>query len=720
MSKPALPVHIVRIENFSDGSSGRWPLDHTGFVQEKPSEYYLKTLGNLWMNERGESKPGIQYKLDKLPRGYAAFRKARTGPDTKIPLPIARSPKPVVEVIIGTDEEGTPDAYRRIVDKTRAAGDAGITGDFKEPLSMDWHAERLNLTELLDSYAAQARFIPRQGELVLFVRTIAADEEICFDDHSKAFKIWSTSSKQFIRHPKWEAGVVTQVPTEKLGIRDLVAEQDKVFQVNYSGFRVEAYPDPNDDREKPYSKQYKYVPLHHIRPFVFYKEFLQGIEEKDWHPTIQHARRVSSSFSLLAKTKYKGKWPTCSLFCRGIFLGPELLLVDDVVRLLPQRFGDYTYVSDIMKISAIKLKLINLDEVSRSDPEPMYTFCVHIIGQAFTSDPARSYNMAKLPIDPSSGLLPKRIDGYGDWYHLHDPATTFSVPFNRILGKCYEDEASLLWFPPSKAAQPTLAAANTTLSEPKTRDHTRQADLSAGLMGADEAHNFSVLTDKRIQALKREQRTWFWADHRIEQLDLWEVNGFPVGAKGQRGVYTKVRSDRSPKEYEWRDLVRPLVHGDTTRGAGETAEMEVADSAADELASVGGTMKESAAEQAPGIPGMRLAKSVLVTSALGDDGTDTDELARNGSANLAGRKRSRSVADGSSAGSSSSSASHSGGVPRREIVDLDSDADEDEEAAADQLVEELVEGIGLPHLEEEGEEEEALRAKKSRVAIVID
>ncbi|KAK5009987.1 hypothetical protein LTR28_012345 [Elasticomyces elasticus] len=647
MSKPVLPVHIVRIEKHSDGSSSRWPADHSGYVQEKPSDYYLKTLGNLWMNERGESKPGIQYKLDKLPRGYAAFRKARTGPDTKIvhqgilsalpasdaqlrpqlvplqvmrrhnmvstrntsvrhvkrtesdeadqPLPIARSPKPVVEVIIGTDEEGTPDAYRRIVDKTRAAGDAGITGDFKEPLSMDWHAERLNLTELLDSYAAQARFIPRQGELVLFVRTIAADEEICFDDHSKAFKIWSTSSKQFIRHPKWEAGVVTQVPTEKLGIRDLVAEQDKVFQVNYSGFRVEAYPDPNDDREKPYSKQYKYVPLHHIRPFVFYKEFLQGIEEKDWHPTIQHARRVSSSFSLLAKTKYKGKWPTCSLFCRGIFLGPELLLVDDVVRLLPQRFGDYTYVSDIMKISAIKLKLINLDEVSRSDPEPMYTFCVHIIGQAFTSDPARSYNMAKLPIDPSSGLLPKRIDGYGDWYHLHDPATTFSVPFNRILGKCYEDEASLLWFPPSKAAQPTLAAANTTLSEPKTRDHTRQADLSAGLMGADEAHNFSVLTDKRIQALKREQRTWFWADHRIEQLDLWEVNGFPVGAKGQRGVYTKVRSDRSPKEYEWRDLVRPLVHGDTTRGAGETAEMEVADSAADELASVGGTMKESAA-----------------------------------------------------------------------------------------------------------------------------
>ncbi|KAJ9657762.1 hypothetical protein H2201_008075 [Coniosporium apollinis] len=600
---------VVPINPGSDGDSSHRPTVATHWPIDPPT-IYLEKLAALWMASRGETVPGETYILDRLPDGYALYGKPRPGnpklvdkwlfghpskkyfdspnrffphflhlmdndgdsfgcPCTvcaaaggKIPIIGSKGPKLLKPLQISgngagpkplgrpkllytgkTDDEGNPDVYRNLIDKLK--GEGRVDESIQEIMSMDWRAERKSLPAFLNKVSKQPMWMPRVAEVVLFVRKIQQDEEICYDKATKEFRVFNEKLGKFTSHPRWEAGVVGQTAAEDVSIEDLVTEPRKEYQVNYSGFRVEPLPDPNSE-DKSLSKQYKYVPLHYTRPFIFWQEYLKGIPEDKWHPTIKHAFTAMSSFSLLEKFHFKGQWPIAAMSCKGIYIGSELIFIGDTVRLTPTT--PEAPVTDVLKITSIKLHFSNLDLASSDDNDEgrPYNTTVHITGKAYTTDPSRAApSLSKASIDPSSGLLPSCLDDSQDWYHLHDPSKFWRVPFNRILGRCFEPEALLLWLPTTMSAASSHSSASSSPATLTTAATTTPAHLTAGLSGTLHARHFATKHDRRIP--HEDGKSWFWADHRAEALDLETLNGVELA---------RVDENRDPKT--WRALIRVM------------------------------------------------------------------------------------------------------------------------------------------------------------------
>ncbi|KAF1998676.1 hypothetical protein P154DRAFT_403012, partial [Amniculicola lignicola CBS 123094] len=421
------------------------------------------------------------------------------------------------------DEEGTPDVYRNLIDKLKKQGT--IDEEIVEPMSMDWRCEQEILPKTLKKLHEDPKWSPRAGELVIFVKKLDPDVEISCDA-SGMFKLYDLVEHVWLGDPSWEAGVVGQPPAEATDIEDLVHEMEKKLNLSYSGLRVEPLPDPNST-DKSLSKQYKYIPLHQARPFVFWKEILGGIKEECWHATILHAMKVMSSFSLVGKHRFRGTWPNAQIYCHGIYLGSELLCVGDTVRLLPRsEFDDCT---DILVIKSVRLKLSNLDLASENDYDGgrPYNSSVCIVGKGHTLDQSRS-NKQWLPMDYEP--LPHVAMGYPTFYPLHPSEKDMQVPLSRILGRLFEAEATSLWFPP-----PPLSPAE-SLPPPS---------ISAGQLGIHDAREYARRNDGRIHS--ELGSSLFWGDSRAEALDLQTVNGLEVW---------KHDTDRDPKK--WRSLIKNM------------------------------------------------------------------------------------------------------------------------------------------------------------------
>ncbi|KAF2839296.1 hypothetical protein M501DRAFT_1003873 [Patellaria atrata CBS 101060] len=425
------------------------------------------------------------------------------------------------------DNEGNPDVYRNSIDRLKRLG--AIDEPIREPMSMDWRTERDLLPSLLWQISKQPAWIPRIAELVLYVPLIPADLEICWNKDGNDYMFWHTKQRMWLGYPHWWAGVVGQTADEEVDIEDLVKEGPKRKGVNYSGFRIEAYPDPNDTH-KDLSKQYKYVPLHHTRPFAFYRKFLKGTPQEKWHPTIKHAFTVASSFSLVEKFHFRGNWPSAMVFCKGIYIGSELVVIGDTVRLCPLReqtpLHEQTRVTDILHVTGICLKFSNLDKANEDDHDGghPYNTTVYVIGKGFTLDPSRA--PGEVPVDSRSSVLSPSFDDYGNWYPLHNPTQSLQVPFHRVIGRCYETEALTLWFPPEKNKEMDLVLR-----------------LSEGFEGVQNARRWSSSKDLRILHGK----SWYWGDSRVDSLDLETVNGQTV---------SRFDPTRDPKT--WRKYIRVI------------------------------------------------------------------------------------------------------------------------------------------------------------------
>lgn len=562
------------------------------------------------------------------------------------------------------DDEGTPDVYRDLIDKLKREG--SVDEPIKEPYSMDWRAERELVPAMLSRISKQPSWVPRIGELVLFVRRLEGREEICFEEASHEYKVYSLDDRQFKDHPRWEAGVIAQVNAERVEIADLVKETpDKEYQVNYSGFRVEPFPDPNSD-EKPYSKQYKYVPLHYTRPFVFWAEFLRGKPESTWHPTIKHAFTAMSTLSLIEKYHFKGTWPTASVLCKGICIGSEMVLVGDVVRLTPT--SGSTTMTDVLRITSIRLEMTDLDKASDNDRDEghPYNLGAHIYGKAYTLDATRS--LSGIPIPESS--LPADMAGYLNWYPRHDLGKSCRIPFSRVAGRIHNHEAMLLWFPGPQHAADGIA------DDDAGDDYT--PDLSHGLSGLLRAREYSQTHYRRIQGGKK----WFWGDSRADALDLETLNGVEVGRHDV---------ERDPKK--WRKDIR-VMEG----VAGEAERVE----------------SKRAAELESRLRGFSL-ESGMVRSAMQ---ADIEMQGLSGSGNE--RSASEAVEEEGLRRKGSRSAAEVEGE-----VNLD-----DQEMDVDQFVDELAGGIafsGRSGEADESEDEESVvvleersTPKKQRLQVVID
>jgi len=376
-----------------------------------------------------------------------------------------------------------------------------------EPHSMDWRAERGCLPKMLETVSSQPAYVPRIAEIVLFVRDLDEDQEICYHEEDHDYKIYNTAKRGFEGHPRWEAGVVTQVAAEQVTIDDLVLQGGKANPLNYADFRLEPLPDPNDPNSKNESRRYRYLSLHHTRPFVFYKELHANIPKNRWHTTVKNALMLSATFTLVEKTRFRGVWPNASVFCKAIYLGAELLLVGDVVRLISANDPSRQKVTDILQITDISLDFANLDLASDNDKdEQHHNMKVKITGKAYTVDHERSSSNNPINFDAVNDKLSDVASIYLNLYPRHGASHSAKFPFSRILGRCYEANAMLLWFP-----------------------DTDVPDLSIGLSGTVNAREYARTSDKRI--VKRGRQKWFWAETRTEALDLETFNGVSVGAK---------------------------------------------------------------------------------------------------------------------------------------------------------------------------------------------
>lgn len=465
------------------------------------------------------------------------------------------SPSPARPSKKQVDEDGSIDVYRALLDELKSAKEnAAIDKKIIEPTSPDWRVGNDLLKELLDDWKAQPRFVPRTGELVLFARDLGSEENLAWVEADRTWRKVEQDTDILLERPTWEAGVITQMPLQQLNEEDLESSADATSNVVNSGFRIEPLAEVGDN-DKRYAKRHRYVSLHAIRPLIFWHDCIRDVPEADWHPTIRHALSVANTFCVIGRHRFKGvrdelNGSQATIFCRGAYIGFELITVGDAIRLIPnpdeQKSED---VTDIMVVTAIKLRLVNIDEAGDDDWDEgrPYTICLHISGQGFTLDGKRSFDgVGKAPISLDSDILPPGLEAYGQWYHMTDPQqpkARLEVPFTRVLGRVYEEGALETWFqlghtPLPSPVQKLRKPAKTTVS----------LALQRGIPGLSQARLYSQAQDPRID--KAAGKSWFWADTRVEALDLHEVNNRFVGPKDE--TRTKAQMEG------WRKLLRAL------------------------------------------------------------------------------------------------------------------------------------------------------------------
>ncbi|KAL1795391.1 hypothetical protein ACET3X_007207 [Alternaria dauci] len=398
------------------------------------------------------------------------------------------------------DTEGTPDVYRNLIDKLRRHQQVDET--IEEPLSPDWRAEQVLLPKVLENIKAQEQWVPRTGDIVLYIRDMPDGVDIIRNDtDTKEFWLYDERLQKNLGAPPWEAGLVTETAIGTT-IADLV-DSDQQQSVSNTGVRVEPIPDPNDVN-KSLSKQHKYVRLRQTRPFVLWGDLLRRIPQETWHVTIKNALALSSTISLMGKHRFRGTWPNAIIYCHGIYIGAEMLGVGDTVRLLPNRLSGQTKCADILSIKSIRLKWTNLDKASTNDYDEgrPYNTEVWIYGSAYTNDSARCN---KLWITEHNAEPPRVAHDYAEWFPLHPPDKELAIPYSRVLGRLYERDAMAFFLKSDYGDFPKL-------------DIGRQAVV--------EARAFARKHDHRIA--KDADATWYWGDDRADALNLKFINGREV------------------------------------------------------------------------------------------------------------------------------------------------------------------------------------------------
>ncbi|KAF2033177.1 hypothetical protein EK21DRAFT_59188 [Setomelanomma holmii] len=404
------------------------------------------------------------------------------------------------------DEEGTPDVYRNLIDKLRRY--KTIDEMIAEPLSPDWRAEQEVLPDVLRQLKERDQWVPRVGEVVLYIREMRRGVDFVRHEVTGEYQLYDEETEEFLGSPLWEAGVIGEVPVGPCDIAGLHAETDET-NVIYSGTRVEPLPDPNGT-DKSLSKRHRYIPLRQTRPFVLWNELLQQVPQEQWHATIMNALTVTSTLSLVSKYRIRGTWPKADIYCHGVHIGHEMLVVGDRIRLLPNRSkANQTCCADILVIKSIRLKWSNLDIASNNDYDESrpYNSDVWVYGAAYTSDATRAN---KEDMSDRNAEPPKAASVYGEWFPLHSTNKELAVPFSRVFGRLYERDAMSFWL---------------------NADADNLPGLDTGRDGLMEARAFARQHDRRIVRLA--DGTWFWADSRTEALDLHTINGLEISKYDQ-------------------------------------------------------------------------------------------------------------------------------------------------------------------------------------------
>jgi hypothetical protein len=137
-----------------------------------------------------------------------------------------------------------------------------VKDELVEKYSFDWKAERKTLPPHLLQTSLQHSFIPRVGELVLWCPLFPDELDLVFNSETGFYQFYSFDQMRFLGFPNWHGGVIAAAPSSiavdgPLDFPDILSNPQKKSAYNTSGFRVETFPDPNNDADKSLSKQYK-------------------------------------------------------------------------------------------------------------------------------------------------------------------------------------------------------------------------------------------------------------------------------------------------------------------------------------------------------------------------------------------------------------------------------------------------------------------------------
>lgn len=454
--------------------------------------------------------------------------------------------------------------YKELVRRLWGAKDSkkGIEDDILQPNTMDWRAGheydgqgRDVIERCFTSVAHQHCFIPRVGELVLWIPHFVDDHFLMVDDETPhgEFKFYSPDQKCFHGHPSWRGGVVAEAPivsslNRPIDFPDIQCLTESKTSLNTSGFRIETFPDPNDEVDKSASKQYRYVPMRSIRPLSHWHVLLRGIPEQTWHPSIRHALTCMTSISLMEKFWFGGQWPEAKISCKAMYLGPELITIGDVVRIKPDPSGtnQFPQCTDVMVVDAIRIHLgdIKQEYIAPENDQLASTYTLSLKGRAYTLDARRSYDEVAVAVDRDeikAEFRPVGAADYGPWYRLHDPKKFYAITQDMVLGRLYESGAVQLW-------------TGQLQTQKKPGGRVQAPSLSFDVHGITEGRRYATKHDLRLDEVSTDEVRWYWADDRAEALDLEFFNGVQVGR------YAEFR-DKATQE-EWRRNIR-MIDGHT-------------------------------------------------------------------------------------------------------------------------------------------------------------
>ncbi|KAL8849597.1 MAG: hypothetical protein Q9221_005424 [Calogaya cf. arnoldii] len=512
--------HVLDKRSITEGYDqvDRWLFGHPdGKRFDSPNRFYPH-FKYLMQHDSGEpckcdlcgAKGGNPGPKKSVGRPAAAIKRQTR------PAPLNRGP---------VDEEGTPDVYCSLF--TLLKNERTLSRTIEERASLDWRAEKPLVQKFANVIPKQPAFIPRNGEIVLYLRPLPPGMQLQQNPKTHHFSLHDIINNRPAGTPKWLAGVVTQVPptppkTESLyppspQLPSNPDSQTEEPSLNLTGFRLEPLPSPNSP-DKNLSKQHTYTPLHLIRPFAFWQLLLAGIPESSWHISIHHALIASATVSLINRSRFSGRWPNASIYSNGIFIGAESYWIGDIVRLLPSALPESLPTTTskteptllILQIRKIVTKFHSLAPEPSNPNLVTGNRCSHITltiqGPVFTSIHSR------YPANPTN--LPKTMQTYNtEWFHLSHPSDTYSVPFSAIHSRLYESEALASYIP--SHADPNI-------------DIHAITDARAIAAATDE--RIAVDTDTDTDADEEgNTKRWFWADNRSEALDLQTVDGLEVG-----------------------------------------------------------------------------------------------------------------------------------------------------------------------------------------------
>ncbi|KAK5948376.1 hypothetical protein OHC33_010550 [Knufia fluminis] len=447
-----------------------------------------------------------------------------------------------VQTAYPVDEEGTRNVWKEAIALTFRSQDSrhGIEDDIREEDSIDWLSERESMPQYLTQIEQQHSFVPRLGELVLWIPNFPEGQFLLRDPTTNEYCLYDAKEKKFLGFPRWRAGVIAAVPSAAskngtVDFPDVLDVPEKKTSLNTAGFRVETMVDPNNDDDKSMSKQYKYVPMRSIRPLSHWQLVLKGIPQKDLHPSILYALTCMTSVSLVEKWRYNGDWKAGGyISAKGVYLGSELITIGDTIRLLPETGVACT---DVIVVDSIRLRMAGFkaEHQEHDTPAICSSHAVTFLGQAFTTDIKSAYTIedpntssqVRVPTeirreDAKYTFRPVGTAEYGSWWLMHAANQKYEVSYDQVLGRLYEADVIRLW-----------SGQREYKYKPGESPAAMKPDLSFDITGIIAGRKYATKADERIPELPPDEPDgirWLVSDSRAQALTLASVNGLETAA----------------------------------------------------------------------------------------------------------------------------------------------------------------------------------------------